>query len=92
MSESQNDVGTIQVLLERFNKFRLPRLLAISRRVDAGEKLSDVDIQFMKMVLEESRQVEPIAAHHPEYQSLVKQAISLSDEITRNALENEQGP
>jgi hypothetical protein len=90
MSDSQNDTGTLQVLLERLNKFRLPRALAVKRRVDAGEKLTDADIEFLKEVLAEARQVEPLAATHPEYKSLAGRVVNLYDEITRKALENEQ--
>jgi hypothetical protein len=92
MSESRNDTGTIQVLLERLNKFLLPRALAVKTRVDAGEKLTDADIEFLKQVLADARQVEPLAATHPEYQSLTGQVVNLYDEITRKALENEQEP
>ena len=91
MSESNNDAGTIQVLLERLNKFLLPRALAVKTRVDAGEKLTETDIQFLKEVLAHARQVEPLAATHLEYKSLAARVVNLYDEITRKALENEKG-
>jgi hypothetical protein len=46
MSDKTDDTATIQALLERLVKFRLPRTLAIKKRVDAGECLTDSDIQF----------------------------------------------
>ena len=42
-------------------------------------------------MLEEAQQVEPLLARHPEYQSLASRLVSLYGEITRKALENEQG-
>ena len=46
--ESKDDAGTIQVLLERLEKWRLPRALELKARVDAGQRLNDNDIQFLK--------------------------------------------
>lgn len=90
MPDSTYDAGTIQALLERLEKFRLPRALAIKAQVDAGERLGDNELQFLKGVLEDASAAHPLVARHPEYQKLVAQMISLYDEITRKALENEQ--
>ena len=90
MNEPQHDAGTIQVLLERLEKFRIPRVLAIKTRVDAGLLLTDDDSEFLKRIREEGRQVAPTLAKHPEYQALASRLVSLYDEITRKALENEQ--
>jgi hypothetical protein len=90
MVDSSSDAGTIQVLLERLNTQRLPRALEIKKKVDGGERLDDFDVQFLKAVLEDSRDVEGLAARHPEYKSLIGQLMGLYNEITRIALENEQ--
>ncbi len=90
MPESPNDAGTIQALLERLEKFRLPRALALKKRVDAGEKLTDDDMEFLQRVFADAQQVEPMVAKHPEYRSLLARLINLYDEITRQALENEK--
>jgi hypothetical protein len=89
MSEHTNDAGTIQVLLERLEKFRLPRALALKERVDGGATLCDVDIEFLKEVLAEARQVQSLVARHPEYQSLAGRVVNLYHAITRRALDNE---
>ena len=91
MVDFKDDAGTIQTLLDRLEKFDLPRALAINRRVEDGEKLTEDDLAFLKRVLEVGRQVEPLLARHTEYQALASRLVSLYDEITRKALENEQG-
>jgi hypothetical protein len=90
MDESDRDAGTIQTVLDRLQKFRLPRALAIKARVDAGEPLDNNDMQFLKLVLEDASSAQGLAARNPEYQALVARMIGLYDEITRKALENEK--
>src|SRR5262245_38287451 len=89
MADPKPDEGTIQALLERLDKFRLPRALAIKAKVDGGELLADSDIQFLKMVLADATAIEHVVERNPEYQALVGRLISLYDEITKKALENE---
>ena len=90
MEKSDNDAGTIQAVLERLQKFRLPRALSIKARVDAGETLDHSDMEFLKRVFEDAASAQAMAARHPEYQALVVRLTGLYDEITRKAVENEQ--
>ena len=90
MEKSDSDTGTIQAVLERLQKFRLPRALAIKARVDAGETLDNNDLQFLKLVFEDASSAQGLAARNPEYQALVTRMIGLYDEITRKGLENEK--
>ena len=92
MTPSQKDAGTIQALLDRLRKQRLPRALELKKRVDAGARLEDGDIDFLHRVFEDANHVRGLVARHPEYEKLVAQLISLYSEITKKALENEGSP
>ena len=89
MSELKPDAEVISVLMERFNKQRLPRALGIKERLDQGEKLSDADMTFLEHVLADARKLQPMVERHPEHQQLVVKAISLYHEIVAKAAENE---
>jgi hypothetical protein len=84
------DDATIQVLLERLTKFRLPRTLDIKQRVDAGARLTDSELGFLKDSLDDAHQAAIIVVRHPEIHALGAQIVELYDDIVRKAVENEQ--
>ena len=91
MSElPESDTGIIAVLLERLEKQRLPKALALKKKVDRGELLNDFDIQFLEQVFADSNRIKPIIERHPEYHSLVARMVHLYKEITDKGLENEK--
>jgi hypothetical protein len=88
MSESSQDAGLAQVLLERLNTQLLPRALELKAKVDRGEVLDQYDTLFLEEELAEAVHILPTVNQHPEYQHLFGQVISLYKEITDKALEN----
>lgn len=91
MRESPDDTGLIQVLLERLEKQRLPRLMAIKARVDSGDPPTEMDLDFMEQAITEGRKAIPLIDKHPEYQELAVQVMSLYKEITDKAMKLEGG-
>ena len=91
MAESSKDAGIIQVLLERFERQRLPRLLELKEKVDKGEPLDDWDTTYLEEVFEDAREAKPLVDQHPELQNLYARAVHLYNEITEKGLENAKG-
>lgn len=89
MTSPSDDRGVIQVLLDRLNEQRLPRLLALKDRVDAGEPLTSADLDFLQQVAEDAARVKPIIDRNPEYQALASRVLQLFADISDKALENE---
>jgi len=91
MTESK-DAALIQVLVERLEKHRLPVALELKEKVDQGEVLNDLEIDFLEKVLSDAGQVtsQQLLDRHPEWQELAARMVSLYNEITTKALENEK--
>ncbi|MDO6709002.1 hypothetical protein [Photobacterium sp. 1_MG-2023] len=89
MDSKEKEAGILQALAERMESQRLPRALAMKQRVDDGETLNELDIQFLKEVLDDAQRIMPLVERHPEWQNLAASLINLYQEITTKALENE---
>ena len=90
MNNKKKDEGVVEVLLERFEKQRLPRLLEIKKHVDAGMLLSETDLLFLEKVNKDALNAEPLVKRHPEFEELYVKAVNLYKEIIEKALENEK--
>lgn len=88
MPDNPNDQGVIQVLLDRFNKQRLPKALEMKEKLGRGESLDDDEVNYLATVLEDIRAIKPLLGRHPEYEPLVLKGMALYQEITDLALAN----
>ena len=92
MTEPSNADGIILALIERFEKQRLPRLLALKEKADRGEVLSSGDIEFLDRVIHDAQQSKHLIDRHPEWQTFCAKVVHLYESITVKALDNEKGP
>jgi len=90
MTETEKDAALIQVLVDRLEKIRLPVALELKEKVDRGELLNDLDINFLETVLHDAGKLKPLLERHPEWQPLIARILGLYNDITTQALENEQ--
>ena len=90
MTDPTMDIGLIEVILERLEKQRLPRLLDIKKKVDKGTSLDDRDLNFLENSIKDASQIIPIIDRHPEYQALAAEVMSLYKDITEKALQIEK--
>ena len=90
MSETSNGEAVIVTLIQRFEKQRLPRLKQLREKVDGGEKLSDMDIDFLDMVIRDAQQSKHLIDQYPKWHDFCAMVVHLYETITEKALENEK--
>lgn len=83
-------VGIIQSLVQEFEHHRLPRLLRLKDKVDSGEPISDVDIEFLCKEIKDAGLAMHMTVNFPEIQEFCFQMAHLYKEICDEALENEK--
>ena len=89
MPYSLEQPGVLTVVLERFEKQRLPRILDIMEMLNQGGTLNNFDILFLEDVLKDTQQYKHFADEHPEFQQLYARVAHLYDQMTARALANE---
>ena len=90
MNQKDKDKGILLVLMDRFNKQRLPRALALKKKVDSGESLNDYDYKLIKEVQEDSKMSQTLLERNPEYKDLAAKAMNLWNEIIQKDIENQK--
>ena len=90
MDQKQQDIATITALMQRLTEYYLPRAQRILERVNNGEKISDIDIRWLKERHADSLKTHSLVNRNPEYSQLVVGFIDLYTEIISKAIENEK--
>lgn len=87
---TDKDDGIVYALLERFEKIRLPRLLDLQARVDGGDTLSELDLDYLERLMRDAAEVQRLVHKRPDLEPMYGRAVSLYHAITEKALENEK--
>ena len=90
VSEISQQTGVIAVLAKRMVEERLPKALALKERVDRGEVLNELDLQFLEQVVSDANAVKPLMRDDPRVLEVAGRMLQLYKEITGKALANEQ--
>jgi hypothetical protein len=90
VSEETEDQGIIQVVVDRLEKQRLPVALELLEKVNNGGTLNDLDLAFLDKVFQDTQNNRAMLEKYPAWQPLAARMISLYNEITTKALENEK--
>lgn len=90
MAEISKETGVIAVLAKRMVEERLPKALALKERVDRGELMNDLDLNFLEQVIEDANTVLPLAKDNPKVMEIAGRMLQMYREITEKGLANEQ--
>jgi len=90
VAEVSKELGVIAVLAKRMVEERLPKALALKERVDRGELLNELDLNFLEQVVADSNKISPLVNDNPRVREVAGRMLQLYTEITAKALENEQ--
>jgi hypothetical protein len=91
MNNKASEIGILTAVAERLANRRLPKLLAMKKKVDEGVPLGDNELDFLKKTVKDSHQIMGLVDRHPEYQELATKVIELYKEIVDKALKIEKG-
>lgn len=84
-----DEAGTSQVVIQRFLNKQLPLLLKMKEQMDAGKTLTTGEVELLDRMLHRADQLNRFVGKHQEYSELAGKIISLIEEITDEALDNE---
>ena len=89
MNQAIDDNGLMTVLMERYQKQRLPHIQALQAKVERGEPLISFDIMFLKEVASSVNELKPFLDRHPDCNRLATHMVNICAEVAEKGLANE---
>jgi hypothetical protein len=90
VAQASKELGVKAVLAKRMVEERLPKALALKERIDRGELLNGLDLNFLEQVVKDANEAIPMVKDDPRVMEVAARMLQLYKEITTKALENEQ--
>jgi hypothetical protein len=90
VGEVSKQSGVIAVLAKRMVEERLPKALALKERIDRGDVLNELDLQFLEQVVSDTNAAKPLMRSDLRVLEVAGRMLELYKEITVKALANEQ--
>lgn len=90
MSNILDDPGVLQVVLEDYEKHKLPRMQLIKKEMDQGKRLDNEELAFLRELYREINQYERFVETHPDFKQLYVGFVRLYCSIMDTAIDNEQ--
>jgi hypothetical protein len=90
VAQASQELGVVAVLAKRMVDERLPKALELKERVDRGEKLNGLDLNFLEQVVKDATQIMPLMKDDPRVMQVAARMLQLYKDITAKAMENEQ--
>jgi len=87
--QSDKRTGIVMVMVQEFEKHRLPHLLSIKESVDNGNVLEKADVEFLEKVIEDTNRTMTLTINNSDLHEFCAYVAHLYNEITVKALENE---
>ena len=84
-----NHVGLLNVVIEDFNSHSLNRLNTLNTKVNNGKRLNEVDVGFMKELIDSASRLLTLLTCHKELYDFCSYVAALYKDITSKALYNE---
>lgn len=83
-------IGVIQSLVMEYEQHRLPRIFRLKDKIDRGEVISDVDLEYLCKELKDASLAMHLTAYYPELQDFCLIMSHLCKDICSGALENQK--
>jgi len=85
-----DDLGTLQAVIEDYQKRKLPRMLRIRQQVDGGAILSEYDMEFLMGLHHQIYRYESFVEEHAEYMLIYQGFVQVYGHIIDVGLANER--
>lgn len=89
MTNPSKDTAILTVLGKRLVEQRLPALMRLKDRLDAGEVLTEYDIRFLQEAFTDAQNNKALIDNNPESQEISAQVLHLYKVIMDKATANE---